>query len=117
MTPKAVRGIAAAALWGSALLAAGGAAAEGAPAGLTLSTDKLRTDAGGAYISVAVANKTPTTFGQIIVTCAFSAGDKTLGTSSTTLFSVVGGTTGNDQVRLFGATSATAAKCEITRAQ
>ncbi len=99
------------------LLATGAVAADGIPAGLKLTAGKVETDAAGAFVSVAVANGTATTFGQIIVSCSFTGGGQTLGTSSTTLFSTVGGTTGNDQVRLMGATSATAAACEITRAQ
>ncbi|MFG1477050.1 hypothetical protein V5F53_00130 [Xanthobacter sp. V4C-4] len=98
-------------------LASGGALAAGGPAGLTLSTNTLRTDAAGAFISVAVQNTASTTFGQVVVSCTFTGGGRTLGTSSTTLFSLVGGTTGNDQVRLMGATAATAAACEITSAQ
>lgn len=100
------------------LLAAGaGAAPAAAPDGLRLAAGQVRTDAAGAFVSVAVENGTQKEFGQIVVTCAFTGGGKALGNSATTLFSVVGGTTGNDQVRLLGATSATAATCEITSAQ
>lgn len=94
-----------------------GAAAAAIPEGLKLTTGPLHTDAAGAFISVAVANGTQQVFGQIEVTCTFTGGGRTLGTSSTTLFSTVAGATGNDQVRLFGATSAKAATCEITSAQ
>ncbi|MFH3479944.1 hypothetical protein [Xanthobacter variabilis] len=94
-----------------------GSALAAAPDGLKLTTGPLRTDAAGAFISVEVANATQKVFGQIVVTCTFAGGGQTLGTSSTTLFSTVGGATGADQVRLFGATSAKAANCEITSAQ
>ncbi|MFG1401146.1 hypothetical protein [Xanthobacter sediminis] len=99
------------------LLAAGPAGAASIPEGLKLSTGPIHTDPAGAFVSVAVANATPNLFGQVVVTCTFTGGGQTLGTSSTTLFSVIGGTTGNDQVRLLGATSAKAANCEITSAQ
>ncbi|MFG1416774.1 hypothetical protein V5F38_00850 [Xanthobacter sp. V0B-10] len=99
------------------LLAVGAADAAGIPEGLKLSSGPVRTDPAGAFVSVAVANATSGIFGQVVVTCTFTGGGQTLGTSSTTLFSVVGGTTGSDQVRLLGATSAKAANCEITSAQ
>ncbi|MDQ0503791.1 hypothetical protein [Xanthobacter agilis] len=98
-------------------LLSSGAALAAVPEGLKLTSGPVRTDPAGAFVSVGVANTTTTIFGQIVVTCTFTGGGQTLGTSSTTLFSVVGGTTGNDQVRLIGATSATAATCEITSAQ
>lgn len=117
MTPNAKR-IAFAAVCAVAfpLLAVSGAQA-GAPDGLKLTTGPVHTDAAGGFVSVAVANGTAKVFGQIVVTCTFTGGGQTLGTSSTTLFSVVGGTTGNDQVRLLGASSAKAVTCEITSAQ
>ncbi|MFG1359865.1 hypothetical protein [Xanthobacter pseudotagetidis] len=90
---------------------AGGAAAD--PAGLILSTDKVRSDSGGAFISVSVKNNSSQVIDQIVVTCAFRNGSKAVGTSSTTLFATVPGVTGQDQVRLFGV-SATAADCAIT---
>ncbi|MBB6306854.1 hypothetical protein [Xanthobacter tagetidis] len=90
---------------------AGGAAAD--PAGLILTTDKVRSDGGGAFISVAVKNNSTQVIDQIVVTCTFKNGGKAVGTSSTTLFSTVPGVTGQDQVRLFGA-NATAADCAIT---
>ncbi|WP_454918380.1 hypothetical protein [Xanthobacter sediminis] len=98
-------------------LLAAGAALAAVPDGLKLANGPLRTDAAGAFVSVTVENTTQAVFGQVVVTCTFTGGGKALGTSSTTLFSVIGGTTGSDQVRLLGGTSAKAVTCEITSAQ
>ncbi|MEP9351730.1 hypothetical protein [Xanthobacter sp. KR7-225] len=90
---------------------AGSAAAD--PGGLILAADKVRSDGGGAFVSVSVKNTTTQVIDQIVVTCTFKSGGKAVGTASTILFSTVPGATGQDQVRLLGA-SATSADCAIT---
>lgn len=95
-----------------ALVASAGSAAAD-PAGLELTTSHLGNDPGGTFITVSVKNGTAATIGQIVVTCTFSDGGSKVGTSSTTLFATVAGTTGSDQVRLIGAKS-TSADCAIT---
>lgn len=94
-------------------LAASAGPAMADPADLTLTTDKVHNDPGGAFISVSVKNNTAATINQIVVTCSFTNGGAKVGTSTTTLFATVGGTTGSDQVRLLGQ-SATSADCAIT---
>ena len=97
------------------LLASTSGAALAAPQGLELTSGKVLTDPAGAFVSVQVKNTGTIVLAQIVVSCEFfTAKNKSLGTSSTTLFSTVPGVTGADQVRLMGATSATSAKCAIT---
>lgn len=92
------------------VLAAGGAQA----AGLELTPGKIYTDAAGAYVSVAVKNTDSYTVSEVYVTCEFFAGNRSLGKASTTLFSIVSGVTGTDQVRFLGGTNATRATCTLT---
>ncbi|MFG1346002.1 hypothetical protein V5F59_14000 [Xanthobacter autotrophicus DSM 431] len=99
-------------LAGLLLVVAGPALADAAT--LQLTPGKVFTDAAGAYVSVAVKNTGSATVAEAYVTCEFFAGSRSLGKSSTTLFSIVGGVTGTDQVRLLGGTSAKSAKCAIT---
>ncbi|QRG08290.1 hypothetical protein EZH22_08295 [Xanthobacter dioxanivorans] len=82
--------------------------------GLVLSTGKVFTDAAGAYISVSVKNAGTATVAEAYVACEFFAGNRTLGKAATTVFSIVGGMTGSDQVRMLGASRATRAACAIT---
>ncbi len=84
------------------------------PAGLKLTFGKVVTDPAGAFVSVQVANTGTLTLSQIVVTCQFFAGKTALGSSYTTLFSSFPGITGQDQVRLIGATTANKATCAIT---
>ncbi|MFG1373490.1 hypothetical protein V5F32_15050 [Xanthobacter oligotrophicus] len=83
-------------------------------AALQLTTGKVITDPAGAFISVSVKNGTPAPISEAYVACEFFAGNRALGKSSTTLFSIVPGVTGTDQVRLLGGTSANRATCSIT---
>ncbi|MDI4657188.1 hypothetical protein [Xanthobacter autotrophicus] len=83
-------------------------------AALQLTTGKVITDPAGAFISVSVKNGTTALVSEAYVACAFFAGNRALGKSSTTLFSIVPGVTGTDQVRLLGGTSANRATCAIT---
>lgn len=80
---------------------------------LELTPGQVRTDPAGAYVTVAVKNTGTDVVPQTQVTCAFFAGKRALGKSSTVLFAIVPGVTGTDQVRLLGATSATRADCAI----
>ncbi|MFG1247026.1 MULTISPECIES: hypothetical protein [Xanthobacter] len=82
-------------------------------ADLELTPGKIYTDAAGAYVSVAVKNSGAATAAEVKVTCEFFAGKRALGKASTTLFSIVGGVTGTDQVRFLGGTSATSATCTL----
>ncbi|MEP9354408.1 hypothetical protein ABLE93_12500 [Xanthobacter sp. KR7-65] len=82
--------------------------------GLQLTAAKVYTDAAGAYVSVAVKNTGAKTVSEVFVTCEFFAGKRSLGKSSTTVFSIVGGLTGTDQVRLLGGSSANRTNCAIT---
>ncbi|MDI4664569.1 hypothetical protein K9U40_09565 [Xanthobacter autotrophicus] len=81
---------------------------------LQLTTGKVITDPAGAFISVSVKNSGAATVSEAYVACEFFAGSRALGKSSTTLFSIVSGVTGTDQVRLLGGTSANRATCAIT---
>ncbi|MFG1378063.1 hypothetical protein [Xanthobacter autotrophicus] len=83
-------------------------------AALQLTTGKVITDPAGAFISVSVKNGTTAPISEAYVACEFFAGNRALGKSSTTLFSIVPGVTGSDQVRLLGGTSANRATCTIT---
>ncbi|MFG1299456.1 hypothetical protein V5F49_06620 [Xanthobacter sp. V3C-3] len=80
---------------------------------LELTPGKVRTDPAGAYVTVAVKNNGADVVAQTQVTCAFFAGKRALGKSSTVLFAIVPGVTGTDQVRMLGASSATRADCAI----
>lgn len=92
-------------------------AAEEMAEGLSLSAGAVETDSSGGFITVNVKNASQTTYGEIVVTCAFYGNGSALGTSSTVLFATVPGATGSDQVRLMGASAATSAKCRITSAK
>lgn len=81
---------------------------------LHLTTGKVYTDAAGAYVTVSVKNAGAAPVAEVFVGCEFFAGDRSLGKSSTTLFSIVPGVTGTDQVRLLGGTRATRSTCAIT---
>lgn len=102
------------AILAAAALAAPAPAALAQPAGLLLTPGKIYTDAAGAYVSVAVKNTGPATVAEAYVSCEFFAGRRSLGKSSTTVFSIVSGVTGTDQVRLLGGTAATRATCALT---
>lgn len=96
-----------------ALLAGAVTPAFADPAGLKLTYGKVSTDPAGAFVSVQVANTGTITLAQVVVGCDFFAKKQSLGTSTTTLFASVPGVTGQDQVRLLGATGATSATCSI----
>lgn len=110
MNPRVALARVALALAACALTLPAGAAAA---AGLELTAAAVRTDPAGAYVTVAVKNTGTEVAAQTLVNCTFFANKKALGKSSTTLFAIVPGVTGTDQVRFLGGTSATRAECAI----
>ncbi len=84
---------------------------------LTLTSQGVETDPGGAFVSVSVQNGTPRLQNEVIVSCVFLNGETPLGSAATSIYAIPAGETGYDQVRLLGASSATSAACKITSAQ
>lgn len=80
---------------------------------LTLAQGDIFTDPVGTVIGVSVTNGTSATVGSTVVTCAFTAKGKPVGSSSTTIYNIVAGDKGQDQVHLMGA-AADAAQCSIS---
>lgn len=80
---------------------------------LTLAQGDIFTDPVGTVIGVSVTNGTSATVGSAVVTCAFTAKGKPVGSSSTTIYNIVAGDKGQDQVHLMGA-AADAAQCSIS---
>ncbi|MFD2140597.1 hypothetical protein [Ancylobacter oerskovii] len=71
------------------------------------------TDPVGSVMDVSVVNEGQATVGAAVVTCDFTASGKAVGTASTTIYNIVGGSTGKDQVHLMGS-AADAARCAIS---
>lgn len=69
---------------------------------LTLSQSDLNSDDIGTVIDVAVVNDGTTTYDSAVVTCSFSARGRETGTASTTLFNLLPGSKGQDQVHMLG---------------
>ncbi|MDQ0512071.1 hypothetical protein [Ancylobacter amanitiformis] len=84
-----------------------------ADSALVLRQGDIFTDAVGSVIGVAVTNNSAATLGSAVVTCAFTAKGKPIGSASTAIYNIVPGSKGEDQVHLIGAT-ADAATCSIT---
>ncbi|WP_250152255.1 hypothetical protein [Ancylobacter radicis] len=80
---------------------------------LKLHQGDIFTDPVGSVMQVSITNGTAATIGSAVVTCAFTAKGKAAGSASTTIFNIVAGAKGEDQVHLMGA-SADAASCTIT---
>ncbi|MGA0563281.1 hypothetical protein ACO2RV_12620 [Ancylobacter sp. VNQ12] len=80
---------------------------------LTLTQGDIFTDPVGTVIGVAVTNGSSATLGSAVVTCAFTAKGKPVGSSSTTIYNIVAGAKGQDQVHLMGA-AADGAQCSIS---
>jgi hypothetical protein len=95
----------------SCLLFAGAAAAD--DTALTLSQSDLFNDDVGSMIEVAVVNDGTVAYNSAVVTCHFTARGRSQGTASTTLFNLLPGSKGQDQVHLMGARADKAA-CEIS---
>ncbi|WP_371348634.1 hypothetical protein [Ancylobacter sp. IITR112] len=82
-------------------------------AGLALSQGDIFTDDVGTMIGVSVTNNTAATIGSVGVTCSFTTKGKPAGSASTSIYNIVAGATGQDQVRLMGP-KADAASCAMT---
>lgn len=100
------------ALAGAVALMATLAPAHAADAALKLEQGDIFTDPVGSVMDVAVVNGTAATLGSAVVTCAFTAKGKAVGSASTTIFNIVPGAKGRDRVQLMGA-AADAATCTI----
>lgn len=66
----------------------------------------------GSVIGVTVTNTGSTDIGSVLVTCSFTAAGKSAGSASTTIYNIVAGANGQDQVHLMGA-KADAATCTL----
>jgi hypothetical protein len=95
----------------SALLFANAALADNTA--LTLSQGDLNSDDIGTVIDVAIVNDGAVTFDSAVVTCSFTAKGKETGSASTTLFNLLPGSKGQDQVHMLGPRSDKAA-CRIS---
>lgn len=82
-------------------------------AGLALSQGDIFTNDVGTVIGVSVANNTAATVGSVGVSCSFTVKGKAAGSASTTIYNIVAGATGQDQVHLMGP-RADAASCAMT---
>ena len=80
---------------------------------LKLKQGDIFTDPVGSVMGVSVANEGQTTIGAAVVTCDFTVSGKAVGTASTTIYNIVAGSTGKDQVHLMGS-AADAARCAIS---
>lgn len=80
---------------------------------LTLSQGDIFSDPVGSVMAVSVTNGGTATVGAAVVTCEFTAAGKPAGTASTTIYNIVPGAKGQDQVHLMGARADTAS-CAIS---
>ena len=96
---------------GALALLAGSAAA--ADSGLKLEQGDIFTNDVGTVMGVSVVNNTSATVGSVAVSCAFTLKGDPVGSASTTLYNIVAGAKGQDQVHLLGP-KADAATCSIT---
>ncbi len=94
------------------LVALGSLPALATDAALKLHQGDIFTDPVGSMMDVSIINGTAATIGSAVVTCAFTAKGKNVGSASTTIFNIVAGAKGEDQVHLMGAV-ADAATCTI----
>lgn len=81
--------------------------------GLVLSHGDIFTNDVGTVMGVSVVNNTAATVGAVGVICAFTIGGKPAGSAATTIYNIVAGEKGQDQVHLMGP-KADAATCAIT---
>ncbi|QIB34337.1 hypothetical protein [Ancylobacter pratisalsi] len=107
MTPKALL---LATLASASLLAAG--SVQAADPAIKLHQGDMFTDPVGTVLNVSVTNGTPATLASVEVTCDFTSGGKPAGQASTTIYNIVAGAKGEDQVHLMGP-EADAATCAI----
>ncbi len=93
-------------------LFAGAAAALAADPALVLSQGGVHTDPVGTVIAVTVQNNGAQAIGSALVTCEFTAGGKVAGSASTTIYNILPGGNGADQVHMMGVDAQSAA-CRI----
>lgn len=80
--------------------------------GLVLSHGDLFTNDVGTVMGVSVVNNTPNTVGAVGISCTFTAKGQPAGSAGTTIYNIVAGEKGQDQVHLMGP-KADAATCSI----
>ena len=88
------------------------ATAQVAGTALQLQQGDIFSDPIGSVIGVTVTNTGSAAIGSVLVTCEFTAGGKPAGSASTTLYNIVAGANGQDQVHLMGAKAEKAA-CKL----
>jgi len=70
---------------------------------LQLQQGDIFSDPIGSVVGVTVTNTGTTAIGSVLVTCSFTAGGKPAGSANTTIYNIVAGANGQDQVHLMGA--------------
>ncbi len=86
--------------------------AQAADPALQLQQGDIFSDPIGSVVGITVTNTGSTAIGSVQVTCSFTTGGKPAGSASTTLYNIVAGANGQDQVHLMGA-KADAAACTL----
>ena len=87
-----------------ALVATSGlASAQTADPSLQLQQGAIFSDPVGSVVGVTVTNTGSAVIGSVLVTCSFTAGGKPAGSANTTIYNIVAGANGQDQVHLMGA--------------
>lgn len=94
----------------SVLVWAGAAQADDA---LTLSQGEIYSDDVGSVIAVSIVNGGTIPIDSAVVTCSFTARGQATGSASTTLFNLLPGSKGEDQVHMMGMRADKAA-CRIS---
>ena len=79
---------------------------------LQLRQGDIFSDPVGSVIGVTVTNNGSAAIGSVLVTCSFTRGGKAAGSASTTVYNIVAGASGQDQVHLMGA-KADKASCTL----
>ncbi|MBS7539546.1 hypothetical protein [Ancylobacter lacus] len=86
----------------AAVLLAGAGVRPARADGATLTQGDVYTDAVGSVVEVSVRNTGTGTIASAVVTCAFTTAGKPAGSAGTTIYNVVSGTKGTDQIHLIG---------------
>ena len=79
---------------------------------LQLQQGDIFSDPIGSVVGVTVTNTGSAAIGSVLVTCSFTAGGKPAGSANTTIYNIVAGANGQDQVHLMGA-KADKASCAL----
>lgn len=95
-----------------ALTVLGAGPALAADPALVLSQGGVHSDPVGTVIEVTIQNNGTAPVGSAVVTCDFTAGGKVAGSASTTIYNILPGGNGTDQVHMMGVTAQSAA-CRI----